>query len=81
MEIKEGVAKNITNLVGVHLLKNTFYYLEVDELDAVFDATNSAEFANDETIIRIKGNVEKMKRLLQARSLLISKWQLLMENR
>ena len=32
MEItKAGIAKNITNLVGVHLLKNNYYYLEVKE--------------------------------------------------
>ena len=61
MEItKAGIAKNITNLVGVHLLKNNYYYLEVDELDPLMPQI-PAEFANDEVIIKIKGNVEKMK--------------------
>ena len=61
MEItKAGIAKNITNLVGVHLLKNNYYYLEVDELDPLVPQI-PAEFANDEVIIKIKENVEKMK--------------------
>ena len=48
MEItKAGIAKNITNLVGVHLLKNNYYYLEVDELDPLMPQI-PAEFANDE---------------------------------
>ena len=52
MEItKAGIAKNITNLVGVHLLKNNYYYLEVDELDPLVPQI-PAEFANDEVIIK-----------------------------
>lgn len=61
MEItKAGIAKNITNLVGIHLLKNNYYYLEADELDPLMPQI-PAEFANDEVIIKIKKNVEKMK--------------------
>ncbi len=57
---KAGVSKNITNPVGVHLLKNNHYYYGVDELDLLMPQI-PAEFSNDETIVKIKGNVEKMK--------------------
>ena len=30
---KDGIAKNITNPVGIHLLKQNYYYMDVNELD------------------------------------------------
>lgn len=57
---KNGIDKNITNAVGVHLLKQNFYYLDVEDLDPLIPQIPAA-YNNDETIIRIKDNVEKMK--------------------
>jgi len=58
--IKDGIAKNIENPVGVHLLKNNFYYLEVSDLDPLLPKIPS-QYQKDETIVKIKENVEKMK--------------------
>lgn len=58
--VKSGIAKNITNLAGVTLLKQNYYYMDVEELDPLMPQIPAA-FDNDERIIRIKENVEKMK--------------------
>ena len=58
--VKSGIAKNITNLAGVTLLKQNYYYMDVNELDPLMPQIPAA-FDNDERIIRIKENVEKMK--------------------
>lgn len=58
--VKNGIAKNITNLAGITLLKQNYYYLSVEELDPLMPQIPAA-FDNDERIIRIKENVEKMK--------------------
>lgn len=61
MEItKNGIAKNITNLAGITLLKQNYYYMDVEELDPLMPQIPAA-FDNDERIVRIKENVEKMK--------------------
>ena len=61
MEVaKAGISQNITNAVGVHLLKSNYYYLDVKELDPLMPQI-PATYSNDATIIRIKENVEKMK--------------------
>lgn len=57
---KTFITKNITNPVGVHLLKQNFYYLDVADLDPLMPQIPAA-YNNDETIIKIKNNVEKMK--------------------
>lgn len=57
---KEGVKQNITNPVGIYLLKKTYYYMEVDELDPLMPQIPAA-YDNDEVISKIKANVEKMK--------------------
>lgn len=57
---KAGISKNITNPVGILLLKQNFYYMDVAELDPLMPQIPAA-FSNDETIIKIKNNVEKMK--------------------
>lgn len=57
---KAGINKNITNAVGVHLLKRNFYYMDVKDLDPLMPQIPVA-YNNDETIVRIKDNVEKMK--------------------
>lgn len=57
---KAGINKNITNAVGVHLLKRNFYYMDVKDLDPLMPQIPAA-YSNDETIVRIKDNVEKMK--------------------
>lgn len=58
--IKESIKNNITNFVGIQLLKQNFYYLNVEDLDPLMSQIPAA-YDNDETIIRIKNNVEKMK--------------------
>lgn len=58
--LKTGINKNITNAVGIYLLKQNFYYMDVEEL-APLMAQIPAAYANDEGIIKIKENVEKMK--------------------
>ncbi|HJA84611.1 MAG TPA: AhpC/TSA family protein [Candidatus Bacteroides avicola] len=58
--MKEGITNNITNAAGIYLLKQNFYYMDVEDLDPLM-AQIPAAYANDETIIRIKDNVEKMK--------------------
>lgn len=61
MEVtKNGIAKNITNPVGIQLLKQNFYYMEVTELDPLMPQIPAA-YDNDEVIIKIKDNVAKMK--------------------
>lgn len=57
---KAGINKNITNPVGIHLLKQNYYYLEVPDLDPLLPQIPAA-YENDEVILKIKGNVEKMK--------------------
>ncbi|WP_018668397.1 TlpA disulfide reductase family protein [Bacteroides gallinarum] len=57
---KSSIEKNITNAVGVHLLKSYYYYLDVKELDPLMPQI-PALYSSDATIIRIKENVEKMK--------------------
>ena len=57
---KDGIQQNISNAVGVHLLKQNFYYMSVDELDPLMSQI-PATYAQDETILRIQENVAKMK--------------------
>lgn len=57
---KEGIKQNIGNTVGVFLLKKNHYYMSVEELDSLIPQIPAA-YDNDETIIRIKENVEKLK--------------------
>ena len=58
--LKTGINKNITNAVGIYLLKQNFYYMDVEELAPLMTQIPAA-YANDEDIIKIKENVEKMK--------------------
>lgn len=55
-----AITQNITNAVGIYLLKRNFYNMSVEELDPLITKI-PAEFANDEAIVKIKNNVEKMK--------------------
>ena len=55
-----GISQNITNAVGVYLLKRNYYNMSVEELDPLMPQI-SATYANDPVIIRIKENVEKLK--------------------
>ena len=55
-----GISQNITNAVGVYLLKRNYYNMSVEELDPLMPQI-SATYANDPAIIRIKENVEKLK--------------------
>lgn len=57
---KAEISKNITNPVGILLLKQNFYYMDVAELETLVPQIPAA-YDNDETIIKIKNNVEKMK--------------------
>lgn len=58
--IKAGINKNIANPVGIHLLKQNFNYLSLADLEPLMPQIPAA-YENDETIVRIKGNVENMK--------------------
>lgn len=58
--IKAGINKNITNPVGVLLLKQNYYYMDVADLDPLMPQIPAA-YDNDEAIVKIKSNVEKMK--------------------
>lgn len=58
--IKAGINKNITNPVGILLLKQNYYYLDVADLDPLMPQIPAA-YDNDEAINKIKKNVEKMK--------------------
>lgn len=57
---KAGISQNITNVVGVQLLKQNYYYMDVDELDAWTSQIPDA-YAQDEAIAKIKENVVKLK--------------------
>lgn len=57
---KQAIADNITNIVGVDMLKDNFYNMSLEELEPLMPQI-PAEFSNDERIIRIKENVIKMK--------------------
>jgi len=57
---KAGITKNITNVVGIHLLKGNYYYLDVKDLDPLLPQIPAA-YQNDDVIIRIKENVAKLK--------------------
>ncbi len=57
---KEGIAKNIANPVGIHLLKQNYYYMDVDELEPLMPQI-PAMYDTDERIAQIKANVKKMR--------------------
>lgn len=58
--LKDAIKQNITNAVGIHLLKQNFYYMDVEDLDPLMPQIPAA-YDKDETIAKIKANVEKMK--------------------
>lgn len=57
---KESMAQNITNPVGILLLKQNYYYMDVNELEPLMSQIPAA-FSNDEGVVRIKELVAKMK--------------------
>ena len=58
--IKSCINQNIDMPTGIHLLKQNYYYLDVNMLDSLMPKI-PANYNNDRTIIKIKENVEKMK--------------------
>ena len=58
---KEGIEKNITNPVGIHLFKMNYYSMETAENDALLQQI-PAQFQNDAAIVKIKEMVEKQKK-------------------
>ena len=58
--MKDAIAQQITNVVGVTLLKQNFYYLTVEELEPLIPQI-PATYDNDKTVQRIKENFTKMK--------------------
>ncbi len=58
--IKDALKTNITNAVGVHLLKQSYYYMDVDELEPLM-AQIPATYDSDKTIVSIKDKVGKMR--------------------
>ena len=56
---KAGIAQNITNAVGVYLLKRNYYSMGVEELEPLV-AQIPAELT-DEAVTQIKDKVEKLK--------------------
>lgn len=59
--LKEGVQKNITNAVGVHLFKQMFYNNSTEENEALLSQI-PANFQQDAAIIQIKELTEKQKK-------------------
>lgn len=59
--VAESIAQNIANPVGIYLLKNNYYALSVEQLAPLMPQIPAA-YDNDELIIRIKDNVEKLKK-------------------
>lgn len=57
---KEGIKKNINNLVGVNLFKQNFYNMTTEENDALLQQM-PAQFLNDEVIMKIKEITDKQK--------------------
>lgn len=55
----EGIKKNITNAAGIHLLKQNYYAMELEDLKPLMSQIPAA-FENDEQIIKIKENVTNM---------------------
>ena len=76
---KEGIKKNITNPVGIHLFKMNYYSMETAENDALLQQI-PAQFQNDAAIVKIKEMVEKQKIQPSDRNSSISKCRLLTEN-
>lgn len=58
--IIESIKKNITNPVGITLLKQNYYYMSFDEL-AEITSQIPAEYTNDEAIRLIMESIEKTK--------------------
>lgn len=57
---KAGIQKNIANPVGIQMLKQNYYYMDVADLEPLMSQIPAA-YDNDEVIAKIKNNVEKMK--------------------
>lgn len=57
---RQAIQQNITNEVGVYLLKNNYYYMDVEDLEPLV-AQVPVVYSEDATILRIKDNVEKLK--------------------
>ena len=58
--------------MGVLLLKQNYYYMDVADLDPLMPQIPAA-YDNDEAIVKIKSNVEKMKATAVGRSLQTSR--------
>lgn len=58
--LKVVMNENITNLIGVEILKNTYYSLDLAELETLVPQI-PAEYQSDERVVRIQEMVEKMK--------------------
>lgn len=58
---KDGIQKNITNPVGVHLFKQNYYNNSTDENEALLKLI-PVNYLNDETIVKIKEATEKQKK-------------------
>ena len=54
-----GISQNITNAVGIYLLKNNYYSMSVEELEPIVAQVPAA--LTDEGIASIKDKVEKLK--------------------
>jgi peroxiredoxin len=57
--LAKGTKANATNEVGIHMLKNFYYYLETPDLAEVVSQIPE-KFLSDEAVIRIKQQVEKL---------------------
>lgn len=57
---KEGIEKNITNPVGIHLFKMNYYNMDTAENSALLQLI-PVQFQSDEAIIKIKEMTEKQK--------------------
>ena len=59
--MKAAATQNITNAVGIQMLKRTYYDMSIEEIEALIPQI-PAEFAKDEQIVYIKEMTEKKKK-------------------
>lgn len=56
---EKGITNNITNAVGIHLLKQNYYSMEFEDLAALMPQI-PASYDNDEDVVRIKEHVSRL---------------------
>lgn len=60
--IKDGINKNITNIVGIYLYKQNYYQYDTEENAAILSKIPAQYMMNDSRLVTIKEQVEKQKK-------------------